>query len=731
MAPLLNAKEWFKKRGKKKKAPSPTNVYVPGIGYPPARNSSQPTLIPYPRSPKSQGHSDSDLDLELDEDGLPEFILCLDSVGSPTSASPTSVSSPSHPLNGPSTACTSSSTTNPTVPPLTDVPDEGDSSHGLLAGSGSSSSSRNSRNSVSGTGSDSAATLVSSSIPCDPPKPFTLGFKYNMHSGSHSSLPAQLPGQPTTELATTPPSNLEQKIPGQAQSGQIRHSLTRNLNYLNNRHKRNSEQTWSQAQIQSMPQPEISQPLVQKPSNTLTSMPAQLTSAESLDVSHSKAQEYARTVKTLWQMVEDKDLAHRLKDATPVEREWLILNHKNALFPLKPSTTTTSPTAAVPDVQTGREIPRARSNGVSNPRLAPIDETDRVPASQQTKPTESTSRQPPSFQHRRGCHLSKDGAPHHGAQEQAPEMCSLPNSPAAGPVNSASEDAKKARRSTLLSPMVMQSAIELQKRDHYTIQQRVDMEEDWRMQAKLLKSVTDQEERARGVRRVLLQRQLQQRRAEGFKEYEPTHQDFNKWYDLKEELDDNEVPDLNDDVRGFDLKEEYEYEDERMEREARETEERKKKELEELEHELNILGLDRFDGLASFVEPGSRPDASADQEVPSSQTQSSEELEEHRQRQMLLHQQLQEQYRQLQLQLQNSKAEIKPKAKVPKKKPTPAPAGASPPAPPPPPPLAARPVNAPNMVVLPLKPRNGRKMFSNDCDSMIIKDMPIVAPPTR
>ncbi|KAF9952173.1 hypothetical protein BGZ65_005451 [Modicella reniformis] len=706
MAALQNAKEWFKRRrGKKRNAvPCNPNVYIPGIGSPPTRNSSQPTLIPYiPPSARKQrrsedGSSDDDddeyddyddynIELDLDEDGLPEFIICRESLNAAASLAVAAA--------------------HKGTPSAEYVPDEDDSSHGLLAGSSSSS-----KGSASGTNSESgaasAATLVSS-IPC---KPFALGYKHHKHSGSHSSLPTQLPGQqPKTDLTGSPPSNQppKQQQQSQAQPGPIRHSLTRNLNYLNNRHKRNSEQQWSQAQIQSMPQPELHR--LEKVAKSSDAGSTKFSaSTETLN-----AQEYARTVKTLWQMVEDKGLAHRLKDASPVEREWLIFNHKNALFPLKPSSTTAN------TVRTGSENTRARVNAhpqhASDSRLTPINEASGAPSTQENEmPTPR----------RRGSPRSKDGT--------QPQMSSLPNSPVAGPVLSASEAEKKERRSTLLSPMVLQSAMELQKRDHYTIQQRVDMEEDWRMQARLLRTVKDPEERARGVRHVqaqFLQRQ-QQQRAEGFKEYEPTHEDFNKWFDLKEELDDNDVPDLNDDVRGFDLKEEFEYEDERKEREARELEERKKKELEELEHELNIMGLERFEPLG-FVESDSS--SSSEQEDPSSsQTQTPEELEKHHQRQILLHQQLQEQCQQLQLQLQQADKKSK------KKKLGPAPSGTTLPPPPPgprPPANASTNANAnantnANVVaVQPLKPRNGRKMFANDCDSMIIKDMPVIAPATH
>ncbi|KAF9352757.1 hypothetical protein BGX26_009470 [Mortierella sp. AD094] len=62
-------------------------------------------------------------------------------------------------------------------------------------------------------------------------------------------------------------------------------------------------------------------------------------------------------------------------------------------------------------------------------------------------------------------------------------------------------------------------------------------------------------------------------------EYEPTHNDFNKWHDLKEGIGDNTVPDLmNDDVRGYDLKKEFENKEE-----CEDNEEKKQRELKEKE----------------------------------------------------------------------------------------------------------------------------------------------------
>ncbi|KAF9203886.1 hypothetical protein BGZ49_005924 [Haplosporangium sp. Z 27] len=70
------------------------------------------------------------------------------------------------------------------------------------------------------------------------------------------------------------------------------------------------------------------------PQRSLANLKSSRLAASTKSLSESKAQEYARTS---WHMVEDKDVAHRLADCSPVGREWLIYNHKDANFPLKPT----------------------------------------------------------------------------------------------------------------------------------------------------------------------------------------------------------------------------------------------------------------------------------------------------------------------------------------------------------------------------------------------------------
>ncbi|KAF9345930.1 hypothetical protein BGX26_002592 [Mortierella sp. AD094] len=724
MAPLLNAKAWFKRRRNKSRNGNKNNnnnnnnndtePYIPGIGYPPMRNSSQPTLIPYipPSGSSSSSEHDgpeSSLETVTQEITGAATTTCL------------GVSYQSTALLSAAAAAAAASNTDAVVPgPSNDYHDDYCRRYQEV--------------------NQSAATLVSTfhdhrRISLQPGKPFAIAitaqnqhnqYQYPLHqkNGSHSSLPAQLLSDDIlTELKSCP------------QLGQ-------------NRHQRNS----------SSPQP-------QKSLNTLKSSRF-AASTDSLTMAETKAQEYARTVKTLWQMVENEDLAYRLADCSPVEREWLIFNHKKANFPLKPASD-----VGVTILENGRSsLENGRSGRTAGPSaaavrgvaLARIDEADQYEPSEYDNYSKG------------GYHLYENSDGY-----IQPVIMSLPNSPVAGPIDS---DPKKSRRSTLLSPMVLHSARELQKRDHITVQQRVDMEEDWRMQARLLRGQSESEDRARGVRRVheqLVQRQIRQRGVGGaiIPEYEPTHNDFNKWYDLKEEIDDDAVPDLmNDDVRGYDLKEEFEDEEEKKQRELEEKEETKKRELEELEQELATLGLDRFDGMCmSFVESDARVPQQQQQQA---QIFSPEELLERQHKQQELHQQLQFQYQQLQLQLELQRQKTirskKNRARA-RKLAAAAAAGvdvssssssaADTPVLGPisapnilPPPVVAipaipggkpssklimlptsTPLPAPpaNKMILheprPLRPRNGRKLFSNECcDSMIIKDMPMmVSAPTR
>lgn len=91
------------------------------------------------------------------------------------------------------------------------------------------------------------------------------------------------------------------------------------------------------------------------------------------------------------------------------------------------------------------------------------------------------------------------------------------------------------RRGTKVSDLAKQSAMELQKRDNFTLQQRIDMEEDWRLQAKLLQGNVEAA--------VRIQHSHQHHNSfcavhhhTKFPEYEPPEND----YDDKEELNEDD-----------------------------------------------------------------------------------------------------------------------------------------------------------------------------------------------
>ncbi|KAF9404310.1 hypothetical protein BGZ94_004255 [Podila epigama] len=74
-----------------------------------------------------------------------------------------------------------------------------------------------------------------------------------------------------------------------------------------------------------------------QPSKILRNLSARFgSSTETLPISEAAtetvAQEYARTIKALWRMVEEEELSQRMADASPAEREWIIMNYTT--FPI-------------------------------------------------------------------------------------------------------------------------------------------------------------------------------------------------------------------------------------------------------------------------------------------------------------------------------------------------------------------------------------------------------------
>ncbi|KAF9981487.1 hypothetical protein BGZ75_007254 [Mortierella antarctica] len=307
------------------------------------------------------------------------------------------------------------------------------------------------------------------------------------------------------------------------------------------------------------------------------------TSSETLRDAESVAQEYARTIKGLWQMVEDEELSQRMADASPEEREKIIVHHNTsrelpfhgldltaAVARLSEKTLVQSEQAAanqqVPSTPTTRHATHrgshessrsdssslrrrsAQSGGsyrhkdshylpynsqhhhhhhhnnflkTHDPRLSAIREsgyqTEEVESQHlyQCPPAPRSSLQESRIPlHHRNCLANIQ----QGVPQRFPDVDEMSETASV-------EDL--AVSSTLVSETVQQSALELQKRDHYTISERLAMEEDWRMQARLLKSVLE-DEREDAMQAVALQEREQREQQE--------QQELRQLMDLQDQL---------------------------------------------------------------------------------------------------------------------------------------------------------------------------------------------------
>ncbi|KAG0211685.1 hypothetical protein BGX28_007579 [Mortierella sp. GBA30] len=284
------------------------------------------------------------------------------------------------------------------------------------------------------------------------------------------------------------------------------------------------------------------------------------TSSETLRDSESVAQEYARTIKALWQMVEDEELSQRMVDASPEERERMILHHNTSrelpFHGLDLTATTQAGRGSSPNEtrvdhhhvakQQQQEVPatamattrhgahrgsqesirsetslrrRSAQSGGSyrhkdshyipynsqhhhhhnafhkthDPRLSAIRESSYHQDEEETH--HHLYRCPPAPR----SSLQEARVPlHHRIRLQSIQHDVYQRIPEVGELSDGAEEEEEeeaAVSSTLVSETVQQSALELQKRDHYTISERLAMEEDWRMQARLLKTVLEDERR--------------------------------------------------------------------------------------------------------------------------------------------------------------------------------------------------------------------------------------------
>ncbi|KAG0371671.1 hypothetical protein BGX24_001351 [Mortierella sp. AD032] len=354
------------------------------------------------------------------------------------------------------------------------------------------------------------------------------------------------------------------------------------------------------------------------------------------------AQEYARTIKALWQMVEEEELSQRLADATPAEREWIIMHHSN-----QSETSTLASCYYIPnqlinatkehfryshdshasdDSRNGAAEPSSSSSR-SNSRLSYVaDPVYNYNKNHFTKHSQSDHHQylhqQPPLSPIRETHMAHSShSPKSQTTATSRSPCRVHPDTQTSPSGKDKEtdgfflDGTIQRRGTNVSDKVKLSAMELQKRDNYTLQQRIDLEEDWRMQAKLLQSNVTPRQVKNNITSKLVsptrprhpyyyyhqQQQQQQQQPEPhshylvyhdgkFPEYEPAA--HCSQYDLKEELPDSDSEDVLQTV--YFSKQEVD-EDEHETYQDGAVLERSRRELESLEHHLGFLGLQRFD----------------------------------------------------------------------------------------------------------------------------------------
>ncbi|KAF9903183.1 hypothetical protein EC991_004091 [Linnemannia zychae] len=335
------------------------------------------------------------------------------------------------------------------------------------------------------------------------------------------------------------------------------------------------------------------------------------------------AQEYARTIKALWQMVEEEELSQRLADATPAEREWIIMHHSN-----QSETSTLASCYYVPNqlINVSKEQFR-----YSHDSAASDDSRNggAAPSTSSRSNSRLSSVADPVYNYNKN-HYTKHSQPdQHQYQYQQPPLSPIrethlsynSSSLKSHPVATSNEkdgdsfflDGTIQRRGTNVSDKVKLSAMELQKRDNYTLQQRIDLEEDWRMQAKLLQSnitpklgqsgiPTKRASPARPRHPYFYYHQQQQQQQQpqhpGYQlvyhsnkvpEYDPAAHCTG--YDLKEELPDSDVIEN----AYFSKQEVDEDEDEDDTYVDAATMERGRKQLAALEQHLGFLGLQQFD----------------------------------------------------------------------------------------------------------------------------------------
>ncbi|KAF8948068.1 hypothetical protein BGZ47_006613 [Haplosporangium gracile] len=438
------------------------------------------------------------------------------------------------------------------------------------------------------------------------------------------------------------------KLANLSTTGEIAKGSARARWYLNrartNRNK--SAQNLNQAQDQQQDQQQQQQQQQKQPEHQLERQSSRGTfkgmtarfrqSNENVRALETVAQEYARTIKALWQMVEEEELSQRLADATPEEREWIILHHSN-----HSETSTLASCYYIPNQllnanasrnpynrfsreSNGSEDSRdSGDNGCTAPncnnRLSYVDPVYNYNKNHYTHHSQPDHFQAPPLSPIRESHNvhgspnsakpnSVETVPHRpqpttmGGRSTFQESRRVHPDPQSSPLskdrdtdmfnnNDGSQNLIQ-RRDTKVSDKVKQSAMELQKHDHFTLQQRIDMEEDWRLQAKLLQGNVEAAVRIQHSREQHNSFYAVHHHAK-FPEYEPPEDD----YDDKEELSDNDPRLMPRSITAAAaLVSAQEVDPEKVAKyEETAIRARSRRDYEDIEKELKLLGLLRYE----------------------------------------------------------------------------------------------------------------------------------------
>ncbi|KAF9935132.1 hypothetical protein FBU30_007511 [Linnemannia zychae] len=390
-------------------------------------------------------------------------------------------------------------------------------------------------------------------------------------------------------------------------------------------------------------------------------------STENLRAMETVAQEYARTIKALWQMVEEEELSQRLADATPEEREWIIMHHSNQSesstlascyyipnqlcnFPkdhfrysqesnpsqeshIGGSVTGSSTSGTGSGYSGGGSTPLSAPSSRANSRLGfaidPVYSYNKNHYTHHSQPEQS-------YRHSQSQPLSpicESSYKSNSSGSTIQETCQIHRRTFSSNSNDVDDFHEPTcehsihRKGARVSNQVKLSAMELEKHDHYTLQERIQLEEDWRMKAKLTQGMSTSTTTPSSSPQKRQSHLNSHRQSEEvsyhliyqhgtFPEYEPPvaiyddKEEYESAVDLSLDLNEefysprtsissqsrlvSTLLSNNREFHGIDEGDDENDEDDIDDEEKAAVLKENQKELEELERQLGLLGLNRF-----------------------------------------------------------------------------------------------------------------------------------------